>query len=173
MAPSFLRKSLQLGTYANRAALRTALLQWCYFSRNFGATPTVSAGNGTSADDDQMQVDCFMKGKGQGKGKHHIQKGNRTTSTTKTSSTDINTWDIGRKTAGGQVEERTTTPPVTTATRRKARTTRKAKVKASTWTLWKRFSLLKQLQTCRILHKHRVHLESSRAIQSRKRGSWV
>ena len=52
MAPIFLRNSLQLGTYANSAALRTALLQWCYSSPNFGANPTVSAGNGTSADDD-------------------------------------------------------------------------------------------------------------------------
>ena len=28
MAPIFLRSSLQLGTYANSAALRTGLLQW-------------------------------------------------------------------------------------------------------------------------------------------------
>ena len=47
MAPNFLTNSLQLGTYANRAALRTALLQWCCSSRNFGANPTVSVGNGT------------------------------------------------------------------------------------------------------------------------------
>ena len=32
MAPIFLRNSLQLGTYANNAALRTALLQWCHSS---------------------------------------------------------------------------------------------------------------------------------------------
>ena len=91
MAPIFLGISLQFGTYANSAALRTALLQWCYSSRNFGANPTVSAGNGTSADDDRMQVDSLKKGKGKGKGKHQNQKGNRTTSTTNTSSTDINT----------------------------------------------------------------------------------
>ena len=29
MAPTFLRNSLQLGTYANSTALRAALLQWC------------------------------------------------------------------------------------------------------------------------------------------------
>ena len=91
MAPIFLRSSLQLGTYANSAALRTALLQWCYSSRNFGANPTMSAGNGTSADDDRMQVDSLKKGKGTGKGKHQNQEGIRTTSTTNTSSTDINT----------------------------------------------------------------------------------
>ena len=37
MAPIFLRSSLQLGTYASSAPLRTALLQSCYSSRNFGA----------------------------------------------------------------------------------------------------------------------------------------
>ena len=90
MAPTFLGNSLQLGTYTNSAALRTALLQWCYSSRNFGAYPTVSAGNGT-IDDDWMQVDSLKKGKVKGKGKHENQKGNRTTSTTITISSDINT----------------------------------------------------------------------------------
>ena len=90
MAPIFLRSSLLLGTYANSAALRAALLQWCHSSRNFGANPTVSAGNGTSTDDDnRMQVDSLKKGKKKGKGKHQIQKRNRTTSTTNTSSTDF------------------------------------------------------------------------------------
>ena len=32
MAPTFLWNSFQLGTYANSAALRTALLQWSYSS---------------------------------------------------------------------------------------------------------------------------------------------
>ena len=91
MAPIFLRNSLQLGTHANSAALRTALLQWCYSSRNFGANPTASAGNGTSADDDPMQVDSFKEGKERSKGKHQNQKGNSTISTTNTSPTDINT----------------------------------------------------------------------------------
>ena len=96
-APIFLRNSLQLGTYANSAALRTASLQWCYSSRNFGANPTVSAGKGTSADDDRMQVVSPKKGKGKGKGKPQNQKGYCTTSTTNTSSTDINTCKkIGR-----------------------------------------------------------------------------
>ena len=55
MAPIFLRNSLQLGTHACSTALRAALLQWCYSSRNFGA-------NGTSADDDnKMQVDSGRK----------------------------------------------------------------------------------------------------------------
>ena len=39
--------------------------------------------------------------------------------------------------------------------------------------LWKRISLLKQPQPCRILHKHRVQLENSRATQTWNRGSWV
>ena len=40
MAPISRRNSLQLGTYTNCAALRAALLQWCCYSRNFGANPT-------------------------------------------------------------------------------------------------------------------------------------
>ena len=91
VAPKFLGDSLQLGTYANSAAFRTALLQWCDSSRNFGANPTVSAGNGTSADDDRMQVESLKKGKGKGKGKHQNQKGNRTNNTSNTSPTDTNT----------------------------------------------------------------------------------
>ena len=75
MAPIFLRNSLQSGTYANSAALRAALLQLCYCSRNFGANPTVSAGNGTRADNDNlMQVDNLKKSKGKSKNKHQIQK---------------------------------------------------------------------------------------------------
>ena len=57
----FLRNSLQLGTCANSTALRAALLQWCYSSRNFGANPTPSSGIGTGADDDRMQVDSQEK----------------------------------------------------------------------------------------------------------------
>ena len=92
MAPIFLWNNLQLGTYANSAVLRTALLQSCYPSRNFGANPTASCGNGTGADDDnRMQVDSFKKGKGQGKVKHPSQKGNRTNNASNTSNTDINT----------------------------------------------------------------------------------
>ena len=77
MAPNVRRNSLQLGTYANSAALRTAVLQCCFSFRNFGANPTVSAGNGTGADDDnRMQVDSLKKGQEKGKGKHQNQKGN-------------------------------------------------------------------------------------------------
>ena len=89
VAAIFLRNSLQLGTYANSTALRAALLQWCYSSRNFGANPTASSGNGTSADDDRMQVDSFKKGKRQGNGKNQHLRGNRKTNT---SSAVINTW---------------------------------------------------------------------------------
>ena len=88
LAPIFLRNSLQLGTCANSTALRAGLLQWCYSSRNFGANPAASSGNGTSADDDRMQVDSLKKGERKGKGKHQHQRENRTTNT---SSTGINT----------------------------------------------------------------------------------
>ena len=131
MAPNVLGNSLQLCTYANSAAIRSTLVQWCYSSRNIGANPTVSAGNGTGADDDsRMQVDFLKKGKGNGKGKHQHQKGNRTNTTQATRATQTSTrarivaeLDIGRKTARDQVEEPTTYPPVTKATHRKARTT--------------------------------------------------
>ena len=94
IAPIFLRNSLQLVTYANSAAHRPALLQWCCSSRNFGANTTVSAGNGTSADDDRMQADSQER---QGEGQRQTPKRERkwhessTTKTTNTSSTDINT----------------------------------------------------------------------------------
>ena len=89
MAPNFLTNCLQLGPYANSAALRTALL--CFSSRNFGANPTVSAGNGTGADDDnKMQVDSLKKNKEKGKGKHRNQKGHRTNNTSNTNNTDTN-----------------------------------------------------------------------------------
>ena len=117
------------------AALRTALLQWCYSSRNFAANPTVSAGNGTSVDDDRMQVDSLKKGKREG----HRQtpqperKSARPTRALQTSTRarTVAELDIGRRTAGDQVEEHTTIPPVTTATRRKSRVT---EGKANAWT---------------------------------------
>ena len=59
------------------------------FSKNFGASPTVSAGSGARADDDnRMQVDSLKKGKGKSTSKHQNQEGTRTNNT---SNTDINT----------------------------------------------------------------------------------
>ena len=89
VASVFPRNDLQLGPYANSAALRAAFLQWCYSSRNFAAAPTVSAGNGAGADDDnRMQVDSLKKGWEKGNDKHQNQKGTRIGNT---SNTDINT----------------------------------------------------------------------------------
>ena len=121
------------------------------------------------------------KVRGKGKSKSRYQKGNRPTSTTNTSSTDINTCKncdrrgLWAKDCWRPVEEHTTIPPVT-ATCRKA----KARGKASTKTLWNRISLLTQLQPqlqpqlpqCRILRKHRAPLDNSRAFQTWNRGSW-
>ena len=79
VAPILHRNSLQLGTKANSTTLRTALLHWCCSSRNFEATPTVSAGNGTGADvENRTQDDFLKKGKEKGKGKHPNQRGVRT-----------------------------------------------------------------------------------------------
>ena len=68
MVPIFLEEQIvQWCTYANSAALRTALLHWCYSSRSFGAYPTMTARNGTGADDDnRMQVDSLKRCKGAG-----------------------------------------------------------------------------------------------------------
>ena len=73
------------GQVRSRAESDLALWQWRYSSRNFGANPTVSAGNVTSADDYWMQVDPLKRGKANGEGKHHNQKGHLTKSTTNTS----------------------------------------------------------------------------------------
>ena len=86
MAPIFLRNSLQLGTYPNSAALRGVI-----HPETLERIRPWAAGNVTSADDDRMQVDSVKKGKEMEKSKPHNQKGNRPTSTTNTSSTDINT----------------------------------------------------------------------------------
>ena len=72
----FLGSNFQLGTYANSAALRTALLQWCCSSRTFGANPTVSAGNG--------------KGSAEANTKIRKEVG-RTMQATRASNTDMNT----------------------------------------------------------------------------------
>ena len=71
MAPIFMKDKLQLSICANSTALRTTLSHWCYSHQNFGASLTVSAGNGPGADvDNQMQVDSLMKGKETGKGNY-------------------------------------------------------------------------------------------------------
>ena len=72
--------------------------QWCCSSRHLGANPTASIGNGTSADDDRMQVDSLKRGKRRGKNKNQHQRGHRTTNT---SSADINTCKNCGKLGGG------------------------------------------------------------------------
>ena len=95
--------------------------------------------------------------------KHQNQKGNRTTSMTITSSTDINTcrncgrtghWAKDCWRPGGDAYDKSTKN--NSNTQKKGRVTRKANGKANMWTLLKRISLLRQPQPCRILHKHRV-----------------
>ena len=56
MGPTFLRNNLQLGTYADSAALRTALLPWCQIIPR-----TLEHGTGAH-DDNRMLVDSLKKG---------------------------------------------------------------------------------------------------------------
>ena len=133
MAPIVLRNSLELGTYSNSAALRAALLRWCYSSRNFGANPTVTAGNVTSADDDRTQVDSLKKVKGERK--------------KQIPTTRKETVRLARPTRVLQISTRARTSLLT--------------------------QLHSQLPQCRILRKHQVPLENSRAFQTWNRGSWV
>ena len=182
MVPIFLRNSLQLGTYAKSTVLRAAFLQCCYSFRNFGASPTVSAGNGTGNgtcwdDDNRMRVDSLKKGKGKGKGKHQIRNElAQTTQATPTSTCKncdrtghcVKDWD------GDQVEKHVTLrTTITITTQTRARITRKAKTEAQRSTRWKRISLPKQLRPCRILHRCWVRLELFGAMQTYNRKNWL
>ena len=71
MAPIFLGNNLQLVTDVHSAAFR--IIAMMLFSRKFGASQTLAAGNRTGADDDsRTQVDSLKKGmeKVKLKGKH-------------------------------------------------------------------------------------------------------
>ena len=81
MAPSHPNTNMHLGTSANSAAPRNALLQWCYSKHNLGASgknPQIAS------DPDSMEVDSVTKGKSTGEGK---------TSTVERPSP----WECGRK----------------------------------------------------------------------------
>ena len=165
----FLGSTCIVGAYVNSAALRTALLQWCCHCRNFGASSTTSAGNGTSADDDnRMQVDSLKQGEERGKGKHQNQKG------TRTSNTDVNMCKNCGRTEHSMMDGwrpgggHTTIP----TTQEKGRTTRKVRAKANSWTWCKRVSLPKQPQLCGIFHRHRARLKLLGAVQTQQRG-WI
>ena len=178
MATILFRNRLQLGTYADSTALRAALLQWCYSSRNLEERIQPCQLEMERA---QMMTGCkstlSSKARRRAKAKTNTRKEiarparpTRALQTSTRARTAANL-DIGRKTAGIPVEERTTIPPSEILA--KARVTRKAEGKANTWTLWKRIGLLRQPQPCRILRKIRVLLENSRAFQAWTRGSWV
>ena len=62
------RNSLQVGAYANIATFRYSFVAMVlFFPKLWSKSPTVSAGNGTGADDDNMmQVESLNKGKEKG-----------------------------------------------------------------------------------------------------------
>ena len=92
VAPIFLRNSLQLGAYPNSATLRAALLQWCYSSRHFGANPTVA----------RRKANFTTR-------KETVRPSRPTRALqTSTRARTVAELDIGRKTVGDPVEERTT-----------------------------------------------------------------
>ena len=107
MSPIFLRNSLQLGTYANSAALRTALLQWCYSSRNFERIRPCHLENRTRADD-RMQVSRKARRgvKANTKTRREIERPARPTRALQTSTRGrtVAELGIGRKTVGDQVD---------------------------------------------------------------------
>ena len=121
MAPIFLRNNLQLGTYSNSAALRKALLQWCYCSETLEQTRQCQLEMEQAR---MMTTGCkstLKRGKGRAKANIKTRKEiARTTRAIQTSTRarTVAELDIDRQTAGDQVEEPTTVPPVTTATDR-------------------------------------------------------
>ena len=134
MAPISLRNSLQLGTYANSTALRAALLQWCY---TLEILERIRPRHMEM--ERQMMTRCKLtlsrKVRERAKVKNQYQRGNRTTSTTNTSSTDINMCKNCGKPGDWAKDcwNRATIPP--TEILAKARVNTQAKGKSNMWTL--------------------------------------
>ena len=178
MAPIFLRNTLQLCTYANSTALRAALLQWCL-------SKTLERIRPRHLEMERVQMmtgrklTLSRKVRKRVKEKTQHQRGNRTTSTTNTSSTDINTckncgkpghWAKDCWNPGGGAYDNST---YRSTGKNKSKNTSKGEGKHVDVSKQNNFSLLKQLQPRRILRKIRVLLENSRAFQAWTRGSWV
>ena len=155
-------------TYANSTALRKALLQWCDYPSNFGASPPVSAGNGTGADDDN-RIDSIKKSKCKGKGNHQNEK---TTRTSSTSNIDINTcktycrmghWvkDCWRPSGGAYDNSKNNN----NNNRNKGKNNMKCKGEGTVGRGARPVRLPKQSQPCRILHRHRALLKLFGTIQ--------
>ena len=122
MAPIFLRNSLQLGTHANSA--RAEMMTGCKLTlsqERHGEGQRQTPKPERKSHDQHNQHELYRH--------QHVQE-------------MWQNWTLG---------DRLLQTPATTATRRKARVTRKAQGKANMWTLWKRISLLQQLLSCRIV----------------------
>ena len=63
----FSEEEFAVGYMCKPSGSSKSFVAWCHYSRNFGASPTVPAGNGTGTDDDnRMQVDFLEKEKDDG-----------------------------------------------------------------------------------------------------------
>ena len=75
MAPIFSEEQFTFGDSCKQYRSSNSFVAMGDYLRNFGASPPVSAGNGTGEDDDnRMQVDPIKKSKCKGKGKHPNSK---------------------------------------------------------------------------------------------------
>ena len=141
-------------------ALGTALLQWCFSSRNFGAFPTVSAGTGTGADvDNKLQVYFLEK-----KRKKQTPKPERNSHKQHKQHRPQYLQELWwRWTLDERVLE-TEWRSIRQLKQRQQQQHKRGqkqqeKQKANNWTWCKRFHLQKFPQPCRILHRHRARLK--------------
>ena len=143
---------------------------------------TVSAGNGTGADDDNTDASRLFQETSKGRAKANTKTRKeiaRTTLATRaiqtsTRATTVAELGIGRKTARDQVDRAYDNSTSNDSYTQNAKNHKKRQRQRQTRrTLWKRISHLKQPQPCRILHKHQVRSELSRATPNLEQKGWV
>ena len=131
----FLGNSLQLGTHANSSALQTALLQWCSSSRNSGPRPC-------QLEMEQVRM-MRRRVKANAKTREELAQATPATHASTPARTVVETghWVKDCWRPSGRAYDNNKNNINTT----RARTIRKGKAKANSW-------------TCRIPHRHRARL---------------